>query len=164
MCLSNIIGAALYKQKPFEYSLRMLGGLAFSTDHASRYIPLYLNSYKKTLHLLPPFLFASANCGYEIPAELESLIAHIRQKKIVADAETELKMKFFSKKMRSQAKKILKPVHAECFAAKCALVIMFFVFLNCKAHVKPMLRPCYAHATPMLCPCSTSITLLQTYL
>lgn len=117
-------GAALYKQKPFEYSLRMLGGLAFSTDHASRYIPLYLNSYKKTLHLLPPFLFASANCGYEIPAELESLIAHIRQKKIVADAETELKMKFFSKKMRSQAKKILKPVHAECFAAKCALGVI----------------------------------------
>ena len=123
-CISE--SEIILKHKPYEFAMKVLGGLAYNENDASRYIPVYLSSYRDIVQSLPSFLNATATFGYQIPKDLEQLIKRIYKRDITnilaSSKERHLKDKFFISKMKEQAKKILEKRHAHCLSENCIKV------------------------------------------
>ena len=69
-------------QRPYDFTMTMLSGLAFHQNEASRYIPIYVDQYKDIFDFIPPFLCASKIPGFQIPFELDRLIGFMQNKPV----------------------------------------------------------------------------------
>ncbi|XP_057313759.1 uncharacterized protein LOC130655075 [Hydractinia symbiolongicarpus] len=108
------------KHKPYEFTLKMLSGLAFHQNDCSRYLPLYLTSYEKVVDLLPSFLNSSTTFGYQLPKDVQKLIRRFTgKKKLKVTPERAAKDKYFLERMESRLISICENQHPHCTRENC---------------------------------------------
>ncbi|XP_057296786.1 uncharacterized protein LOC130625701 [Hydractinia symbiolongicarpus] len=108
------------RHRPYEFAVRMIGGLAFHQNDSSRYIPIYLSSYKEAVKFIPSFVNASMSFGYQVPKDIKKLLLRITsEKQLQTTADRTAKDKFFINKMENQRKKIMKEQHLNCIKEYC---------------------------------------------
>ncbi|XP_057290655.1 uncharacterized protein LOC130613323 [Hydractinia symbiolongicarpus] len=110
----------ILKHRPYEFALKIIGGMAFHQNDSSRYIPMYLSSYKEAVKIIPSFLNASTSFGYQLPQDMKKLLSRITSKKqLQATSERIAKDKFFFNKMYEHRKKISAKEHPHCIKEYC---------------------------------------------
>jgi len=113
-------------QRPFDFTMKVLSGLAFRQNEASRYIPVYIKEYKQIFSHIPPFLCASKLCGFQVPDKLKDLIRYVKQiSETSQDPEAKdkkEKLEFFVQKLKSQAKTMYGDTHKNCYKQQCCQV------------------------------------------
>ncbi|XP_057289448.1 uncharacterized protein LOC130612168 [Hydractinia symbiolongicarpus] len=121
MCTENTNeNMEILKHRPYEFALKIIGGMAFHQNDSSRYIPMYLSSYKESVKTIPSFLNASTSFGYQLPQDIKKLLSRITSKKqLQATGERIAKDQFFIKKMNEHRKKILEKQHPHCIKEYC---------------------------------------------
>ena len=101
-------------QKPYEFAIRVIGGLAYHNNSCSRYIPIYLNDYSEAIHFIPSFLNANINTGFKIPDDVSKLIKTLLNESYSIDKVKELKTEFFINEMKEISNKYLSDDHTTC--------------------------------------------------
>ncbi|XP_057314130.1 uncharacterized protein LOC130655397 isoform X2 [Hydractinia symbiolongicarpus] len=108
------------KHRPYEFAVKVISGLAYHQNDSSRYIPLYLTSYEKALSLMPSFLIATQDMGFQIPRELSQLMRRLLGSTVPSKTKEQLvKMNFFINKMKTACKKIECEKHTTCSQDNC---------------------------------------------
>lgn len=108
------------KHRPYEFAVNVISGLAYHQNDSSRYIPLYLTSYEKALSLMPSFLIATQDMGFQIPRELPQLIRRLLGSTIPSKTKEQIvKMNFFINRMKTAFKKIECEKHTTCSEDNC---------------------------------------------
>ncbi|XP_066929848.1 uncharacterized protein [Clytia hemisphaerica] len=105
-------------QRPFDFTIKILSGLAFRHNKISRYIPIYIKDYEQIFNFIPPFLCASKSNGFQVPMQLRELIHHMTGDS-TTNRELSLKLDFFLQKLKSQADHIENGLHKQCFSHQC---------------------------------------------
>ncbi|XP_057317192.1 uncharacterized protein LOC130662360 isoform X2 [Hydractinia symbiolongicarpus] len=121
MCTENTNEhSGIIKHKPYEFALKIIGGLAFHQNDSSRYIPMYLSSYKESVNIIPSFLNASTSFGYQLPQNIKKLLLRITsEEQLQATSERMVKDEFFINKMNEHSKKIIAKEHPHCIKDYC---------------------------------------------
>ncbi|XP_065668577.1 uncharacterized protein LOC100205133 isoform X2 [Hydra vulgaris] len=105
-------------QKPYEFAIRVINGLAYHNNSCSRYIPIYLNDYSEVAHLIPSFLKVTIAAGFKIPEDVLKLVKILSNN--TCTSEKELKNDFFINELRESVTKYLSKDHKKCsFKAGC---------------------------------------------
>ncbi|XP_012554826.1 uncharacterized protein LOC100205133 isoform X1 [Hydra vulgaris] len=105
-------------QKPYEFAVRVINGLAYHNNSCSRFIPIYLNDYSEIAHLIPSFLKVTITAGFKIPEDVLKLVKIISNKTFTS--EKGLKNEFFINELRESVIKYLSKNHEKCsFKAGC---------------------------------------------
>lgn len=108
------------KHRPYEFTLKMLSGLAFYQNDCSRYLPLYLTPYEKVVDFLPSFLNSSTTFGYQLPKDVQKLIRRLTgKKKLKVTPERSAKDKYFLERMESKLISICENQHPHCTRENC---------------------------------------------
>ena len=118
------LDVTLRKHRAYESALQIITGLAFHNNDGSRYVPLYLNTYAESMDLLPPFLIASTNPGYQIPKEIHELLEFLLKSDdaLLHSDDLNVKRTFFENRMGSLYTQIIKDSHPGCHKEYCIKV------------------------------------------
>ncbi|XP_057289550.1 uncharacterized protein LOC130612263 [Hydractinia symbiolongicarpus] len=121
MCTENTNeNHVIIKHRPYEFALKIIGGMAFHENDCSRYIPIYLTSYQEAVSILPSFLNASQTFGYRLPDDISKLIQNLTNRdSMLSSTERETKDNFFIRKMMDNRKKMLALEHSNCIQEYC---------------------------------------------
>ncbi|XP_057289970.1 uncharacterized protein LOC130612641 [Hydractinia symbiolongicarpus] len=110
----------IIKHRPYEFALKIIGGLAFHQNDSSRYIPMYLSSYKESVNIIPSFLNASTSFGYQLPQDMKKLLLRITtEEQFQATSERTVKDEFFINRMNEHRRKIITKEHPHCIKEYC---------------------------------------------
>ena len=113
------------KHKPYEFSLKMLSGLAFQDYKSLNCIPLYLKDFRDILPEVPLFLVAGHSRGFKIPQQINNFLQAIKGCPIKSCVTDEDRVKFFSDRISKECQKFHNGSHEKCCKERCFQVSMF---------------------------------------